>query len=322
MFLRTVRDFQRQIQDALDVEDFLTVQRCGHSLKGLGATYGVDPVSQIGRSLELAGQNKQKNAAIQAFNLLATFMDTGEIPKVQTERLECTLVDAISDAGPEKLVVYVAPEMQELIPFLMESMRKDLEIMQSALDQGDFATVRRLGHSHKGFGSTYGFDYVSQTGLAIQCAAEAKNTEELRNLLQQLGQYLDQVHVVYGSPPAPEAVEPVRLEESPSIPRATAANPVVAVDAELMDLIPLFLDTMRRNLAEMRDALPRSDFETIGRHGHSQKGLGSTYGFDALGQLGVELELAANGKNQAQVAALLDAMEAYLATVQIVRKEA
>lgn len=322
MFLRTVRDFQRQIKEALDVEDFLTVQRCGHSLKGLGATYGVDPVSQMGRSLELAGQNKQKNAAIQAFNLLSTFMDTGEVPKVQAEKAACTLVEDLPEAsGAERLVVYVAPEMRELIPFLMDSMRKDLEIMHGALEQGDFATVRRLGHSHKGFGSTYGFDYVTETGYAIQCAAEAKNTEELQRLLQNLSQYLDQVHVVYGEAPAPEAVEPVRLDEGGKPVRSAAAAPVVAVDAELMDLVPLFLDTMRRNLAEMHEALPRGDFETICRHGHSQKGLGSTYGFEELGEMGIRIEDAGNRKDSTEVAALLDAMDAYLATVQVVRKE-
>jgi CheY-like chemotaxis protein len=322
MFLRTVRDFQRQIKEALDVEDFLTVQRCGHSLKGLGATYGVDPVSQMGRSLELAGQNKQKNAAIQAFNLLSTFMDTGEVPKVQAEKAACTLVEDLPEAsGSERLVVYVAPEMRELIPFLMDSMRKDLEIMHGALEQGDFATVRRLGHSHKGFGSTYGFDYVTETGYAIQCAAEAKNTEELQRLLQNLSQYLDQVHVVYGEAPAPEAVEPVRLDEGGKPVRSAAAAPVVAVDAELMDLVPLFLDTMRRNLAEMHEALPRGDFETICRHGHSQKGLGSTYGFEELGEMGIRIEDAGNRKDSTEVAALLDAMDAYLATVQVVRKE-
>jgi PAS domain S-box-containing protein len=318
MFLRTVRDFQRHIKEALDVDDFLQVQRSGHSLKGLGATYGVEAVSQIGRSLELAGQSKNKGPAVQALNLLVTFMDTGAMPQVQAHSLSCTMVDTAQ--ASHSTVVYVDPEMQELIPFLMDSIRKDIDLMRGALEQGDFATVRRLGHSHKGFGSTYGFDYVSQVGLAIQCAAEAKNKSELEGLIRDLAKYMDEVRVVYGQAPAPDAVEPVRLEDVPSG-GILSIHPVVAVDAELMDLVPLFLDTMRRNLEEMRTALPRADFEIICRHGHSQKGLGSTYGFGELGQLGARLEAAGNRQDSGEVAALLDAMDAYLQTVQVVRKE-
>jgi len=37
LFLRTVRDFQAQLADAITTQDFGTMQRCGHSLKGWAA---------------------------------------------------------------------------------------------------------------------------------------------------------------------------------------------------------------------------------------------------------------------------------------------
>jgi hypothetical protein len=79
-----------------------------------------------------------------------------------------------------RYVVHVAPEMSELIPFLMDAMQKDLELMGKALAQKDYPTLRRFGHSHKGFGSTYGFEYISVIGRKIQAVAEARDPNSLR----------------------------------------------------------------------------------------------------------------------------------------------
>ena len=66
----------------------------------------------------------------------------------------------------------------------------------------------------------------------------------------------------------------------------------VAVDKELYELIPLFLETMQKNISEMREALISKQYEIVCRHGHSQRGLGSTYGFDYLGSLRSKIESA------------------------------
>ena len=156
-----------------------------------------------------------------------------------------------------RFVVHAAPDMSELIPFLMDAMQKDLVSMRKALADKDFATLHRSGHSHKGFGASYGFDYISFLGSHIQVAADRQNVEELGKLLNILEDYLKRVDIVYDGDTEDSGEETAgHLEhpegDSPAVePEETAQSFTVAVDKELYELIPLFLETMQKNISEM-----------------------------------------------------------------------
>jgi PAS domain S-box-containing protein len=330
LFLRTVRDFQSQLADAITTKDFVTMQRSGHSLKGLGSTYAVDEISHAGKIIESAAKSRQLEVVIEAVNHLGVFMNTGEAPKIHAveEPEEMAETDILPEPVSGRFQVHVAPEMSELIPFLMDAMQKDLDLMNKALAQKDFPTLRRFGHSHKGFGSTYGFDYISIIGQRIQTASDARDAEHLTELLAALGGYLERVDIIYDIKEelVPEEVEEpvpgsVKIETVVE-PAAEELDYTVQVDAELYELVPLFMDTMRTNIKEMREAVSKNNFDLICRHGHSQKGLGSTYGFDYLSHLGYRIETAGMQKNAEEVELLLDEMSGYMEKVQIVEREA
>ncbi len=324
LFLRTVRDFQTQIADALAAGDFPTIQRCGHSLKGLGSTYAVDEISQAGRIIETAARGRQVTVISEAFNHLAVFMNTGESPKIHSgDETGARSIEELEDAGSRRYTVHVSQEMSELIPFLMDAMQKDLDLMKKALEQKDFTTVRRFGHSHKGFGSTYGFDFISTVGLRIQRAAENRDEAQIGKLLGALEAYLERVDIIYEakSELIEQSIEEPTAGSAPVPPAEDQDVLTVEVDAELYELVPLFMDTMKNNVDEMQGALASKDYDTICRHGHSQKGLGSTYGFDYLGHVGLRIETAAMQKDDGEIRALLDEMISYLDRVQIVQRE-
>ena len=330
LFLRTVRDFQSQMADAITTKDFVTMQRSGHSLKGLGSTYGVDEISQAGKIIESAAKSRQLEVVIEAVNHLAVFMNTGEAPKIQTldEPEEMAGTDILPEPVSGRYQVHVAPEMSELIPFLMDAMQKDLELMKKALAQKDFPTLRRFGHSHKGFGSTYGFDYISIVGQRIQSASDSRDIDEIADLLIALGNYLERVDIIYDIKEElveEEVAEPVSggIKVEPIVePVIEERDYTVEVDAELYELVPLFMETMHTNIKEMREAVAKNNFDLICRHGHSQKGLGSTYGFDYLSHLGYRIETAGMQKNGEEVELLLDEMTGYMEKVQIVERQA
>lgn len=326
LFLRTVRDFQSQIAEAIQAEDFMTIQRCGHSLKGLGSTYVVDEISQAGRIIEAAAQGRQIAVITEAANHLAVFMDTGKSPKIQTKTPPAQKGAEDASIVPDasgRFVVHVSSEMTELIPFLMDAMQKDLELMYKALDQKDFPTIRRFGHSHKGFGSTYGFDFISIVGRKIQTAAEANDVAQLADLLKKLDEYLERVDIIYDNQELKEQeiAEPVAGDTQTDVAQSAGKSLTVEVEAELYEIVPLFLDTMRTNITEMRQALNDKNYDVICRHGHSQKGLGSTYGFDYLGHIGFQIESAGLQKNADEVTSLLDEMEDYMSKVQVTKRE-
>lgn len=93
---------------------------------------------------------------------------------------------------------------------------------------------------------------------------------------------------------------------------------VVQVDADLKDLIPGYLQNRRQDVGAILQALENQDFETIRILGHTMKGTGGGYGFDAITEMGRALETAAKDKKaqaiQQGTAALLD----YLQAVEVV----
>ncbi len=96
----------------------------------------------------------------------------------------------------EKTIIRVDPEIAELIPGFLENRRKDIAAMLDAVQQGDFETVRVLGHSMKGAGGGYGFDVVTEIGAALEQAAKQRNAAEIRDRVNELSRYLDRVEVI------------------------------------------------------------------------------------------------------------------------------
>ena len=96
-----------------------------------------------------------------------------------------------------KILVRVDPDLADLIPGFLDNRRKDIAAMQEALKQGDFETVRLLGHSMKGAGGGYGFDAITDIGAALEEAAKDNNPEKVLRGVSDLAAYLDRVEVVH-----------------------------------------------------------------------------------------------------------------------------
>ena len=92
---------------------------------------------------------------------------------------------------------------------------------------------------------------------------------------------------------------------------------IVTVDAELADLIPGFLANRARDLRQLSESLNRGDFDGIRIIGHSMKGSGGGYGFDALTDLGAALEAAAKVADAAAIANLIGELDTYLQRVEV-----
>jgi PAS domain S-box-containing protein len=67
----------------------------------------------------------------------------------------------------------------------------------------------------------------------------------------------------------------------------------VRADPKFADLIPGFLQNRRHDVIAMLGALNKGDFATVESLGHGMKGAGGSYGFDAITDIGAELEQAA-----------------------------
>lgn len=81
---------------------------------------------------------------------------------------------------------------------------------------------------------------------------------------------------------------------------ATLAPPLrsqlLETDPELHDLVAEFVDGLEQRIAELRAALQKSDWESLGTLSHRIKGAGGSYGYPAISQLGALMETAARAK--------------------------
>ncbi|MGH8581131.1 MAG: Hpt domain-containing protein [Gammaproteobacteria bacterium] len=93
---------------------------------------------------------------------------------------------------------------------------------------------------------------------------------------------------------------------------------VVSGDPDLATLIPCFLDNRRKDVCAMKEAMAHADYELIRILGHSIKGSGGGYGFDAITELGAQIESAATAGDRLQIMRALELLKEYLERVHVV----
>ncbi|MBZ0157289.1 MAG: Hpt domain-containing protein [Alphaproteobacteria bacterium] len=93
---------------------------------------------------------------------------------------------------------------------------------------------------------------------------------------------------------------------------------IVRVDPEIGDLVPGFLENRNRDVELLRNALAQGDYETVQITGHSMKGSGRAYGFDAITDIGRNIEEAAKNKDSEEVERWIGALKEYLGRVEVV----
>lgn len=97
----------------------------------------------------------------------------------------------------KKIVVHIDPDLAGIIPRFIEIREEDIQLILQALDKGDFDSIMRIGHSMKGAGGSYGFDGISKIGAAIENSAKEKKKENIKELINDLSDYMENVEIVY-----------------------------------------------------------------------------------------------------------------------------
>jgi len=98
----------------------------------------------------------------------------------------------------------------------------------------------------------------------------------------------------------------------------TAPTLTVTVAKDLADLIPVFFKNRQKELENLRAALSAADFEQLRQLGHRMKGVGNSYGFAKVSELGKRIEDGAKGSDTTAIDACIGEYTDYLSKVQIV----
>ena len=96
---------------------------------------------------------------------------------------------------------------------------------------------------------------------------------------------------------------------------ATGGSQKGPIHPKLVVRIPLFLQNRRQDVLTILDALERGDFETVERLGHGMRGIGATFGFQAITDIGASLEQEARNANGTALRRWAGELSRYLDTV-------
>ena len=96
------------------------------------------------------------------------------------------------------ITVRVDPGLEAIVPGFLENRRRDVQRIETALQQNDLNTIRGIGHRMKGDGGGYGFDAISTIGDSMEQAAAREDRDEIRRHAAELIDFLARVTVVYG----------------------------------------------------------------------------------------------------------------------------
>jgi len=101
--------------------------------------------------------------------------------------------------GTDKVIVYIDPDLETIVPGFLENRRKDAAALDTALQGNDWMTLRLLGHRMKGDGGGYGFEEISRIGEALEQAAMREDRAVVQSQTTALADFLAKVEIVYRS---------------------------------------------------------------------------------------------------------------------------
>ncbi|MDD5686459.1 MAG: Hpt domain-containing protein [Elusimicrobia bacterium] len=95
----------------------------------------------------------------------------------------------------EKNIVYVRPEIAEIIPVYIERRKKDIIVMENALLKNDLETIRKISHKIKGTGSLYSLDEISHIGRELEAGAKNNNYEDMKKYICELSDFVSNLEI-------------------------------------------------------------------------------------------------------------------------------
>ena len=106
-----------------------------------------------------------------------------------------TSAGAAATGKASEIVVYIDPEIEDMVPEFLENRRRDVEEIRKLLGEGRLEEIESKGHSMRGSGGGYGFDEITEIGTGIEEAVSRKDRAEIMKMNERLSSYLSRVRI-------------------------------------------------------------------------------------------------------------------------------
>jgi signal transduction histidine kinase/CheY-like chemotaxis protein len=119
----------------------------------------------------------------------------GSQPQVHEVDLAVT-PDVASQSNSDRLSFTVEPWLKSVVPGYLDKRRADVSVIRQAVTEGDFARARTIGHQLAGTGAGYGFEMLTELGLALEAAAIKEDAAKILAKTAELEVFLNRVELV------------------------------------------------------------------------------------------------------------------------------
>lgn len=99
----------------------------------------------------------------------------------------------------EKIKIVVDEDLEDLIPSYLDKRIAEIDIINACLQKQDYTTIRQIGHDWHGTGESFGFSYITESGIKMNQAAKDKNNEEIHKILIDFEKYLNILDITFES---------------------------------------------------------------------------------------------------------------------------
>ena len=95
------------------------------------------------------------------------------------------------------MIIKIDADFADIVPGFLSKRHEEMLVLWEALQKGDFATLKSIGHRLKGNAGGYGFDHMGFIGAEIETAAIIKDAPKIEQALKALDEYLKNIEIVY-----------------------------------------------------------------------------------------------------------------------------
>ena len=157
------------------------------------------------------------------------------------------------------------------------------------------------------------FKEEADKSLAAGCTAHLTKPIKKQTLLETIHRYTDTVEREAAYP----LTDPVVSDRSSTNGTSSGEQWIITIDSDLKPMVPMFMTGRKQEIVDIRNAMARHDFHTVGRIAHGMRGAGDMYGFEPIAALAATIEQAAKTGSVASIETDLALLVTYLEQVQI-----
>lgn len=93
--------------------------------------------------------------------------------------------------------IKVDKDLEDIMPEFLEHRRRDLEILENAVDKNEFNQVRTIGHRLAGNAPSYGLMDLGPIGDKLEEAARNKDKQTIIKLTNEYKAYIKDIKIVF-----------------------------------------------------------------------------------------------------------------------------